>query len=61
MSPVPREILILDARAELARDDLPAERRAALERRVRELESSHEEYPSDFAPAGGDWLSEQAP
>ena len=56
--PIPREILLAGAREDLERATDPEER-ARIKRRIRALEASKEEYPSDYAPPGEDWLSRE--
>ena len=55
--PIPRELMLLGARSILERATDP--KRARIKRRIRKLEASKDEYPSDYAPPGEDWLSHE--
>ena len=50
--------MLLRARGDLERATDPEERER-IKRRIRALEASTDEYPSDYAPPGGDWLSRE--
>ena len=53
---LPKDILIADVQAQLAEPDLSPSERKRIRRYLATLREG-EDFPSDFAPAGGEWLS----